>query len=601
MNVVRLDHRGLFPLARLVVGASLGGAALGLADVLLLASQGTIALHTVEWWFLSAVSVLIALTTSLVLALPLAVLRVPRRAAIGVGGFLFVGGLLADAFVLPRLYPWLHVGFAVAATLGVGMLGAALCNDRVARAALPGALVAVVLTPLAVSGLFGRHSVRSAAIQGTRITSHVLSVWPLSRGAAPSGRLCTWPPPSRRAARALAEGRPVLLLTVDAMRADLGGDRFAQTMPRTARRMAGAFHFRRAYSAAPRTNESVSSLLRGRYPAHLRFDPVSVDAQDRFYLRDEDRHDWRRRYPCPVHDGSPTLAQELKAAGYATHAAADYVYFQRPCGVVRGFATVDTSPYQRFNRDNDGITSEALADALVAFLQRPEARGRFFLWAHFLDPHAPYRPYGDVPHGADARSLQLAELRRVDDAFERVFETLSTLGLSERAIVAVTSDHGEEFGEHGGAFHGTTLFDEQVRVPLWMKVPGLSGREVDDTVSLVDVMPTLLELTTGRVPAGVDGESLVPALAGERMPARPILLRSTLHREIHGVVEGTHKLIVATNPAEVALYDLQRDPGETRNRADEDPATTARLRCLLRAATATSVETPAGRAATSAR
>ena len=111
----------------------------------------------------------------------------------------------------------------------------------------------------------------------------------------------------------------------------------------------------------------------------------------------------------------------------------------------------------------------------------------------------------------------------MDTELGRVVERLRELGLDRRTLVVFTSDHGEEFLEHGKTFHQQTVYGELANVPLFFWWPGHvpAGKRIPDMVESIDIMPTLLELSGARAPAGIQGASLVPFLRGERNPAWP--------------------------------------------------------------------------------
>ena len=173
-----------------------------------------------------------------------------------------------------------------------------------------------------------------------------------------------------------------------------------------------------------------------------------------------------------------------------------------------------------------------------------------------------------------------AEIRYVDAELARFMAQLDRLGLTERSIVVITSDHGEEFLEHGRTGHGFTQFDEQVHVPLLVRLPGavLGGTRVAAQVRSIDLMPTLLELLgadDGALPE-LRGTSLVPLLRGrgEALPA----YTDPGHRGEVSVRTPEWKVIYRPGFENWSAFDLEADPGEQRPlRGDELPAEPARL------------------------
>jgi arylsulfatase A-like enzyme len=171
-------------------------------------------------------------------------------------------------------------------------------------------------------------------------------------------------------------------------------------------------------------------------------------------------------------------------------------------------------------------------------------------------------------------SLYDAEVAAVDDEIRRLFERLERRNFFQNAVIVVTADHGEEFGQHQGVFgHGLTLYQGEIRVPLLVIAPGFSGSVVLRNVSLLDVAPTVLELT-GLLPArSFEGRSLVPLMksATSGMPLESDagilseLPRSgssaDLRRHTRAFLEGSHK-ILTTPGGSTLLYDLAQDPTE---------------------------------------
>jgi arylsulfatase A-like enzyme len=220
---------------------------------------------------------------------------------------------------------------------------------------------------------------------------------------------------------------------------------------------------------------------------------------------------------------------------------------------------------------------------------------------HPMEPHAPYEPdaaarrgiVGEPPAGSSEAvvnakvmaagrwpelssdevrfmaALYDAEVAALDRRLRRVFRRLRTRGLLEHAIVVVTADHGEEFGEHGEFQHGRTLYQESVRIPLIMVGPGLpAGRVVDQPVSIVDVAPTILDLVGLPVEPRFEGRSLLASVDGgapvdvllELLPTGSAL---DVRRHAAGLVSGTLALLEPSRPgAGDEVFDLTHDPGE---------------------------------------
>ena len=362
----------------------------------------------------------------------------------------------------------------------------------------------------------------------------------------------------------------LLLITIDTLRADhVGayGYSLAQTptLDGLARR---GVRFERVTSAVPLTGPSHSTILTGLYP------PVH-GVRDNVTFALDPRH--------------VTIATRLKRQGFRTAAfvaaypvAADFGFSQGFDSFEEGFHEVPVAGQGAERPGNE------VADSVVRFL---EARGRqpFFVWAHFYDPHAPYRPpppydttFKDHPYDG--------EIAFADAQVGRILEALRRTGREQDTIVAVLSDHGESLGEHGERTHAIFIYEATTRVPWVLAGPGVgTGRVVPARVGTVDVVPTLLGLLGQDVPADLPGRDLRPALRGERLPATPYYAESLFARlncrwsALRGWTSDEWKLVVGTAPE---LYDLADDPTEASNRAADQPERLKRLQSALAAAMA---------------
>ncbi|MGF1465269.1 MAG: sulfatase-like hydrolase/transferase [Sandaracinaceae bacterium] len=231
----------------------------------------------------------------------------------------------------------------------------------------------------------------------------------------------------------------------------------------------------------------------------------------------------------------------------------------------------------RMNEDVLGWLAEAPADP-------------FFLLIGYMDPHDPFyeHPYTGFAYSRSAHPepttadiptmerLYAGEITFWDEHFGVLMDELRRRGLYDDMLIVVVSDHGEEFGEHGGFWHGTSLYDEQVHVPLYVKLPGnrQAGTAVRHWVQLADVMPTVLDELGLDAPEGVQGGSLwegTDRVFAEEDHEGHVL--SSL-REVRDMEE--RKVITAGGGNErglppVELFRVDEDPGEQRNLAGEEP------------------------------
>jgi arylsulfatase A-like enzyme len=280
--------------------------------------------------------------------------------------------------------------------------------------------------------------------------------------------------------------------------------------------------------------------------------------------------------------GNTLLAERLRAAGIYTMGAASHWYFQSAWGVTQGFDVFDTSavPASGQGDTDTSSTSPELTDAALRMLEQRASGHRFFLWVHYFDPHAQYVHHDEAPDfydpstpGGRMRAAYDAELWYVDHAVGRLLDYVNAQPWGKDTIIALTSDHGEAMGEHGISFqHGHEIWEPLVRVPLLFRVPGIAARRVPVKRSVVDVVPTVLDLMrVAQPPAGeLSGRSLAAdfmdgSAAGfeERdvyidMPDGPFThMRRAL---IHGTTPGMK--LIHLGGRQYQLYDLSRDPDE---------------------------------------
>ncbi len=285
----------------------------------------------------------------------------------------------------------------------------------------------------------------------------------------------------------------------------------------------------------------------------------------------------RRRYA----DEDPTWAEILRERGYRTAAFTGGGFMNRRFGHARGFDLYFDAV--RYN----GL--EDLTPRVLDWLER-NRDVPFFLFVHTYDVHCPYAPpepwfstFTDdyrPGFGMNARcginffnrmdlsprdvafvsAVYDGGVRWVDDMLKETFEALERLGLSENSIIVVTSDHGESLGEQGFFGHGG-LTEEQIRVPLIMRIPGELPRRITEPVALIDVLPTVLGLLGVEPPPDLDGIDLGPVLTGDASfeGVRP-RLTATLTGDLAFRTDDTWKLVVRKDSGRRELYDLASNP-----------------------------------------
>jgi len=465
-------------------------------------------------------------------------------------------------------------------------------------------------------------------------------------------------PGEPRAGEQTAERPNILIVSIDTLRADhLGCYRYPRPVsPNIDRLSREGILFEQMVCPLPRTVPALASMLTGLYP------------QDHG-LRDN----LRQTLPPEV----PTLAQRLREAGYHTFAVNANGLVHPTRGLARGFDYYyipamewDRAPFLRTLYDRlvsdrsipgergskvhfeDGESLTRRAGELISTFPELPDNEPFFFWIHYYDPHMLYAPpspwhrkfgqpyvgpyrksmnYSQVSKGYMTYRCELPELARqrgvdlydgeigfTDQLVGRLLHTLEQTDLMEQTIVVITSDHGESLGEHDFYFdHGDFLYEPSMHIPLIIRLPGgeHAGRRVERQVTLMDLMPTLLELT-GCEPAplptsGYGGRSLLPEINGalpaeeparaafgesgycfypqlnDRLLIKPppkvvqgkgkdalILPDTGLRGRLRMVRRDGWKLILTPAPDgddRLELYNLRADPKELTNLAAEEP------------------------------
>jgi hypothetical protein len=203
-----------------------------------------------------------------------------------------------------------------------------------------------------------------------------------------------------------------------------------------------------------------------------------------------------------------------------------------------------------------------------------------------IDPHEPYERHEEFDFGEEILDRYDSEIAMVDAEFGRILHKLDELKLADRTVVVMMSDHGEEFGEHLSKYHNTSLYEEQIRVPLMIRIPGIAHRVLASTSNLVDVMPTLTRLLGITDPHLRVGRDLWPAILGLSKQEGYAYAELHPHQQVFTggremMVHGGFKLIVDPTAGTEEVYDLVADPGEDRNILGHARETEAILRGLL--------------------
>jgi arylsulfatase A-like enzyme/HEAT repeat protein len=489
--------------------------------------------------------------------------RRPRRqpllgALLGAGA---VAGIYAiNRLVLPHLYPWFHDGLSFALLVSA-VLGARLCMAGRGVVQPPRRTVAVALAVgflFSTAGLLliGRnHGRLFAAHEKTQLIGHVLRLSPVrprrsvlpASGVAGAGNDVALPEGPRR------RDADVLLITVDALRPDhvgaYGGQR--ATTPNIDALARRGVRFERAYAQAPHTSFSITSMLTGRYyPTLARLDPGASQDSVAFHLR---RYGWKTAafYPPAVFYVEADKLRAFEASHF------EFEYFKV-----------------------EYLDAHARLSQIAEFFEQ-ERPGRVFLWIHFFEPHEPYERWADHDFGVRDRDRYDSEIAYTDAAVGRLLKYFEQH--RPGTVVILTADHGEAFGEHQAYYHGSSLYDEQIRVPLIIAVPGSPAQVVAGPVELVDIAPTILGLLDIPVPLRMRGTDLGPWLRSPPAPAARLGRAFAEFEDTRMVAAAEDKLICDTKKGFCEYYDLRADPGEQRSLVDQNPVRVGFLQAELEA------------------
>jgi len=365
----------------------------------------------------------------------------------------------------------------------------------------------------------------------------------------------------------------VVLIVVDTLRPDhLGCYGYKSIQTPTIDGLAKeGIRFEQAIAHCPITLPSISSLLTSLTP-----DEHGVHYSEGY------------RLPGEV----STLAEVFSAEGFRTAAVIGAVVLDTVFGIHQGFQEYDSRfpnlfpLYQTALRPLQPIyqgtqrRAEDVTNSAVVWLEANKGE-RFFLLLHYFDPHLPYdppppfAPQVEVGKYEDIFTRQASyydgEIAYTDHEIRRFLEKMQELGLKDRSLIVLTSDHGEGLGDKGEDTHGVFLYESTLRVPLILSgATGLPrGKVVTGTVRTIDIYPTILDIFDIEPTAGIRGKSLVPMIEGSpETEERPVYIETYANRfergwsVLRGIRTNEWKYIQAPTPE---LYSLEDDPGEKQN------------------------------------
>lgn len=374
--------------------------------------------------------------------------------------------------------------------------------------------------------------------------------------------------PEKRARETFA-GAPVILISVDTLRADhlpAYGYPGVSTPAIDALRRDGVL-FENAYSHCPMTLPAHVSMLTGLLPHESGV-----------------RNNLGYRFDAAKHE---TLPQALAKRGYATGAAVSSYVLRGETGLRDAFQFYeDAIPVA-----TSGAVSQHQrpgATTLDVSRQWIETRGAspFFFMFHLYEPHAPYAPPEPFRTRYAAQPYD-GEVAAADAVVGEFLAFLKQRGIYDRAIIILTSDHGEGLWEHGEDQHGILLYREVLHVPMIVKLPNgvRRGATASTPVQLVDIFPTVASLTGTEAPQ-LKGMSMIGLLDEKQPPPRRIYSETYYPRihlgwsELRSLIDATHHYIHGPKPE---LYDIVRDPGEKKDVARDARRAAASMRDELSA------------------
>lgn len=400
----------------------------------------------------------------------------------------------------------------------------------------------------------------------------------------------------------------IILITVDTLRKDALGiyNQGKTETPHMDALGRDSLVFTQAYASSPWTYPSVASFLTGLSPrVHGLVDGTTA-----------------------LSPKIPTLAEAMQQAGYHSCGIGSNSLLLPRSGLNRGFNEYYFFPQQTFEAStfatgishnllrlggHTRVDATSLTDLAIDWLQQHED-DNFFLWLHYFDPHIPYAPpeewlpedpelkalgnrfadtriarAGSFARGSRERewikALYQGDVSYTDAQIGRLMGALKILNLYDDSLIILTSDHGEEFWEHGHFEHGHCLYNEVVQVPfIWKEAGNTPKAKKHAPLTTEAIMPTLLELCALEVPSYLAHNSLLPRIRGEEEDCviAPVFIGSTLfHDPLEAVVFDDHKYLHSLNSPREELYNLVDDPQEYEPVPVRDSLTAARGRTLL--------------------
>ncbi len=366
-----------------------------------------------------------------------------------------------------------------------------------------------------------------------------------------------------------------LLITIDTVRYDrtsFGGYRDGparrDTTPRLAELVSRSTNFTFAQAPSAGTMASIPALVTSRY-FHS---GIAID------------ENMPRGTPPKIMAENTTLPEVMKRGGYRTGAIGSHEWWNN-WGLEQGVDEFDNSIGK--TPDPFRVSADKVTDHALAWISRHQGR-KWFLWAHYIDPHGRYVAHPDVvDYGSSEPDLYDAELRWTDREVGRLLDELRRLPSHGNTIVIITSDHGDSMGEHNVPLgtHGTALYREMLHVPMIFYIPDGKPRVIRGAVTNLDIMPTIAGIACIPIDdLQLEGRSLVGALFyGKEDRERVVFAETNAPGKQRAAISEQWKLIYYLSHNVYELFDLVADPWEKVNLAPQSPPALEPMKRALQA------------------
>ena len=527
-----------------------------------------------QWWPYPTGNLLAAWLAFVGLSLvPRIERRWPRLRLLSILALL--GVIAANHFGLHRVLPEIHTAMTVIEIALMALIIRRRSATSASKAWVRSVAWAIVFAAAAASVAIQPRFLVAAELAKDDTSSVFLLLTPLYRTPNPSREdlvlaadarwfehrdaTATVPPSEPRLPLAHPK---VILFTIDSLRYEVFADKRAVVMPHLDALAKESSVFSRAHSTATATAPSLSSIVTGHFYSQGRWVAGAYPSRHIFF-------------PGPQAQEAPTIATLLGPKHVATFWAPPMQRLNQSWGIVRGFE--EEAPTTSQHRPG-----QELAADVIAWMSR-HPNDSAFAFTHLLEPHIPYEGAGTTPY-----ERYLGDVTTADAILGDFIAKLREKGLWNQTILIVSADHGEAFGEHDQINHGGYVYEDEVHVPLVIRVPGIPGHRVDEPVSLIDLGPTVLDIFGVDVPGDFQGQSLLPWLRGGRLSrSAPIAFDTpsngiSPNRKSRGLLfrDGI-KAMWSAEDWRFELYDLERDPWERENLADDRADAMKRLGLLV--------------------